>query len=76
VLRSAPQTIVEAVEERLGGRWNRLGEHLTQAAEAEHGDVTLASTLELVKALDHDQRELAEAIRSGVMGRPMLKGAS
>jgi hypothetical protein len=76
VLRATPQTIVEAVEERLGGRWNLLGEHLTQAAETENRDATLASTLELVKALDHDQRELAEAIRSGVMGRAMLKGAN
>jgi Domain of unknown function (DUF4350) len=76
VLRAAPQTIVEAVEERLGGRWNRLGEHLRQAAETEKSDVTLASTLELVKALDRDQRELAEAIRSGVMRRPVLKGAN
>jgi hypothetical protein len=66
VLRSTPQAIVEAVEERLGGRWRALGEHLTQAAQSEHEDVTLASTLELVKALDGDQRELAEAIRSGV----------
>jgi hypothetical protein len=76
VLRSTPQVIVEAVEERVGGRWSALCEHLTQAAETEHSAVTLASTLELVKALDRDQRDLAERIRSGVMGRPMLKGAN
>jgi Domain of unknown function (DUF4350) len=69
VLRSTPQAVVEAVEERLGGRWRALGEHLTQAAQSEHEDVTLASMLELVKALDRDQRELAEAIRSGVAVR-------
>ena len=76
VLRSTPQAIVEAVEERLGGRWSMLGEHLTQASETEHHVVTLASTLELVKALDRDQRDLAERIRSGFLGRPILKGAN
>jgi hypothetical protein len=76
VLRSTPQSIVEAVEERLGGRWGRLGEHLTQAADTEHSVVTLASTLELVKALDRDQRDLAERIRFGLAGQPVLKGAN
>ena len=75
VLRSTPQAIVEAVEERLGGRWSRLGEHLSQAAETEHSAVTLTSTLELVKALDRDQRDLAERIRFGLSGRRILKGA-
>ena len=60
----------------LGGRWSALGEHLTQAAQSEHGDVTLASTLQLVKALDRDQQDLAEAIRSGIAGRMVLKGAN
>ncbi len=76
VLRATPEAIVHAVEERLGGRWNRLGEHLAQAADAEHRAVTLASTLELVKALDRDQRDLAEGIRSGLRVRTTLKGAN
>jgi hypothetical protein len=76
VLRSTPQAIVEAVEERLGGRWSRMGEHLMQAAESEHNAITVASTLELVKALDRDQRDLADAIRSGTGGRTILKGAN
>lgn len=76
VLRSAPEMIVAAVEERLGGRWSALGEHLTQVAQSEHGDVTLTSTLQLVKALDRDQQDLAEAIRSGIAGRMILKGAN
>jgi DNA-binding transcriptional ArsR family regulator len=76
VLRSTPQAIVEALEERLGGRWSTLGEHLMQASETEHHAVTLVSTLELVKALDRDQRDLAERIRSGLSGRPILKGAN
>lgn len=75
VLRSSPQAVVATVEERLGGNWDRLGAHLTQAAEAEHNPVTLASTLELVKALDRDQRDLAEQIRFGRVGRTILKGA-
>ena len=76
VLRSTPQAIVEAVEERLGGTWSMLGEHLSQASETEHHAVTLVSTLELVKALDRDQRDLAEQIRSGLPGRGILKGAN
>jgi hypothetical protein len=76
VVRSTPQAIVEAVEERLGGRWSMLGEHLSQASETEHHAATLASTLKLVKALDRDQRDLAERIRSGLPGRPILKGAN
>ena len=67
VLRSTPQAIAQAVEERLGGKWTSLEEHLTQAENAEHASVTLASTLELVKALDRDQQELAERIRGGVL---------
>jgi len=76
VLRSTPQAIVEAVEERLGGRWSRLGEHLSQALATEHHAATLTSTLELVKALDRDQRDLAERIRAGLSGRMTLKGAN
>jgi hypothetical protein len=76
VLRSTPQVIVEAVEERLGGRWSTLGEHLMQAANTAHSPVTLASTLELVKALDRDQRDLAERIRSGLAVQPILRGAN
>jgi hypothetical protein len=76
VLRSTPQAIVEAVEERLGGTWSMLGEHLSQASETEHHAVTLVSTLELVKALDRDQRDLAERIHSGLPGRAILKGAN
>jgi hypothetical protein len=63
VLRSTPSAIAESVEERLGGRWARIGEHLSQAAEADHKAVTLASTLELVKALERDRRDLSEAIK-------------
>jgi hypothetical protein len=76
VLRSTTDAIVQAVEERLGGRWNSLGEHLTQAASSEHGELTPATTLQLVKALDRDQQDLAEAIRSGVAERTVLKGAN
>jgi hypothetical protein len=44
--------------------------------KVEDSTVTLASTLELVKALDRDQQELAEGIRAGLVGRPILKGAN
>ena len=74
VLRSTPQRIVEAVEDRLGGRWRALGDHLMQAAETEHQTVSLASTLELVRALDRDQRDVAERIRAGLKGRQIFRG--
>jgi hypothetical protein len=76
VLRSTPQAIVEAVEERFGGTWSMLGEHLSQSSEAEHHAVTPVSTLELVKALDRDQRDLAQRISSGLSGGAILKGAN
>jgi hypothetical protein len=76
VLRSTPQAIVEAVEERLGGRWTMLGEHLAQASEMEHQVVTVASTLGLVKALDRDQRDLAERMRFGIADGTILKGVN
>jgi hypothetical protein len=31
--------------------------------------------LELVRALDRDQRDVAERVRSGRVGRPILKGS-
>ncbi len=76
VLRSTPETIAQAVEERLGGSWAALREHLAQAERSEYAPATLASTLELVKALDRDQQELATRIRSGVSLQEVLKGAS
>ena len=76
VLRSTPKAIVQAVEERLGGRWTSLGEHLTLASDSEHDSVALTSTLELVKALDRDQQDLAARIRAGVSGQMVSKGAS
>jgi hypothetical protein len=76
VLRSTPETIAQAVEERLGGSWAALREHLVQAERSEYASATLASTLELVKALDRDQQELAARIRSGVSLQEVSKGAS
>ena len=76
VLRSTPETIAQSVEERLGGSWAALREHLTQAEKSEHASATLASTLELVKALDRDQQELAARIRRGVSLQEVSKGAS
>jgi hypothetical protein len=75
-MRAGPESIVAVVEERMGGNWGRVGVHLTQAAEAEHGAVSLASALELVKALDRDQRELAESIHSGVERRRIFEGST
>ncbi len=76
VLRSTPETIAQAVEERLGGSWAALRDHLAQAERSEYAPATLASTLELVKALDRDQQQLEARIRSGVSLQAVSKGVS
>jgi hypothetical protein len=76
VLRSTPEAIAQAVEERLGGNWSALREHLAQAEKSKHAAATPASTLELVKALDHDQQHLSERISDGVSLQEVSKGAS
>lgn len=75
VLRSGPESVAEALQVRLGGDWTRVGTHLAQAAEAEYNELAVKSALELVKALDRDQQDLAGAIRSGRIERMTLKGA-
>ncbi len=65
LLRGSAEGIDEALRERFGGDWTRLGEHLKQAARAEHQSLAPKSALKLVKALDEDLRQLSER----VMGR-------
>jgi Domain of unknown function (DUF4350) len=62
ILRTAaPDAIVESLQTRFGGDWSRLGGHLAQAAEAEYAILAPRSALDLVRALDRDQRDLAAA---------------
>jgi hypothetical protein len=76
VLRSTPEAIAQAVEERLGGSWAALREHLAQGEKSAHAPATLASTLELVKALDRDQQQFEARVRIGVSLQEVSKGAS
>jgi hypothetical protein len=55
-----PEAIAEALQERLGGDWTDLREHLMRCQEAQHGHVTARSALALVKALSED----AESVRA------------
>jgi Domain of unknown function (DUF4350) len=61
---NSPDAVVGALQARLPGDWSRVGAHLAQAAAAEHSNLAPRSALELVLALDHDQRDLAAAIQA------------
>ena len=63
VTRGTPAVIVEAVQERLGGDWSRIGEHLEQV----DSETTLSArtALALVKAMDEDVNELEKRVRIG-----------
>jgi hypothetical protein len=64
VLRTGPDAIVETLRTRFGGDWSRLGQHLTQAADAEFTVLAPRSALALVRALDQDRLDLAAAARA------------
>ena len=77
VLRSTPETIAQAVEERLGRQLGSAARSTWSKSDQVGARVRdhLASTLELVKALDRDQQELATRIRSGVSLRGRFEGS-
>jgi hypothetical protein len=63
ILRAnSPAAIVDALQTRFGGDWSRIADHLTQAAEAEYANLAPRSALDLVRALDQDQRDLTAAV--------------
>jgi hypothetical protein len=60
VTQSDADTIAQALKQRYPGDWSLLAQHLSQAAEAEHGSLAPRSALALVKALDNDLKALTE----------------
>lgn len=59
VIQGGPAAVVKALEERFGGSWAELGEHLSAAAESRDAAVKAGSALRLVRALGGD----AERVR-------------
>jgi hypothetical protein len=53
-----PAAIAEALQERFGGDWSALRQHLIDAAAAERAEITPKSALRLVQALDDDVERL------------------
>ena len=60
IAQSGADTIAESLQARYPGDWAALGQHLTQAAEAQHVPLAPRSALALVKTLDADLKSLAE----------------
>ncbi len=62
VVDGAPSAIAEAVQHRFGGDWSALGIHLDQAHGGEYKELSRATALALVKALDGDIARLKQQI--------------
>ncbi len=57
-IEEGPEAIAEALQERLGGDWARLSEHLREAKKAQHEAITMSSALALVRALSEDAKSV------------------
>ena len=57
-IEEGPEAIAEALQERLGGDWSRLSEHLQEAQKAQHEAIALSSALALVRALSEDAKSV------------------
>jgi hypothetical protein len=60
-----PSAIVIALNERLGGDWSAVGEHVQQASEAAREDPTPRGALALARALSEDAERIRTATRRG-----------
>jgi hypothetical protein len=59
-LDAGADAIEEALRERFGGDWKRIGEHLNEASRARHERIAMHSALALVRAMHED----AERVRA------------
>jgi hypothetical protein len=57
-IEEGPEAIAEALQERLGGDWSRLSEHLREAKKAQHEAIAMSSALALVRALSEDAKSV------------------
>jgi hypothetical protein len=67
---NSPAAIVDTLQTRFGGDWSRIADHLTQATEAEFANLAPRSALDLVRALNQDQFDLAAAARAAHPNQP------
>lgn len=64
-VEGGPQAIVAALNERLGGDWSTVGEHMRQAGEAARENPAPRVALELTRGLSEDAERIRAAARSG-----------
>ncbi len=57
-IEEGPEAIAEALQQRLGGDWSRLSEHLREARKAQHEAIAMSSALALVRALSEDAKSV------------------
>jgi hypothetical protein len=57
-IEEGPEAIAEALQQRLGGDWTRLSEHLREARKAQHEAIAMSSALALVRALSEDAKSV------------------
>jgi hypothetical protein len=67
---NSPAAIVDTLQTRFGGDWSRIADHLTQATEADFANLAPRSALDLVRALNQDQFDLAAAARAAHPNQP------
>jgi hypothetical protein len=67
---NSPAAIVDTLQSRFGGDWSRIADHLTQATEADFANLAPRSALDLVRALNQDQFDLAAAARAAHPNQP------
>jgi hypothetical protein len=65
VIESGTRAVVSALNERLGGNWSLVGEHLDRAEKATRDRPTSREALAIARALSED----AEKIRAAARGR-------
>lgn len=70
-VQRGPEAIAEALQQRLGGEWERLAEHLLAAESAAKEPISERSGLALVRALCDD----AAAVRQAIAPREVMKVA-
>jgi hypothetical protein len=64
-IEEGPEAIAEALQERLGGEWPRLSEHLQEARKAQHEAIAMSSALALVRALSEDAKNVRASLEPG-----------
>jgi hypothetical protein len=73
VIDEGAQAIVRALEERVGGDWSLVGDHLEQARSAVGEDPAARDALKLTRALSEDAERIRAAVRAG--GRRVVRAA-